>query len=435
MKHDDIRAIALGAALFLVASLAQAQPSEEKLSITGRANPNLSSFDDLMLSFLRDHKVPGGALAVTRQGKLVYARGFGFADVQNKEPVRPQALFRIASLSKPITAVAILQLVEQGKLKLDDNAFDLLATEPHLEADAKFDERLRQITIQQLLNHTAGWDRDLSFDPMFRSVTIAETLGTPPPAQPPHIIRYMLGRPLDFAPGQRYAYSNFGYCILGRIIERLAGQSYENHVRDTTLRPLGIRTMQIGHTLPPARAPGEVHYYAANDRPARAVVGAPGQPVPQPYGAWYLEAMDAHGGWIASAPDLVKFAAAFDTPESCRLLKMQSITQMFARPPGPAGHDPDGKPKAAYYACGWMVRPVGNAGQANTWHTGQLAGTSTLLVRRHDGLDWAVLFNTDADPAGQSLAAAIDPLLHRAADAVKQWPEYDLFVEVGIGGH
>jgi N-acyl-D-amino-acid deacylase len=93
---------------------------------------------------------------------------------------------------------------------------------------------------------------------------------------------------------------------------------------------------------------------------------------------------------------------------------------MFARPPGAAGEDEHGKPADAYYACGWMVRPVGG-GKANTWHNGSLDGTSTLLVRRWDDLTWAVLFNSRQAKGGEP-AGLIDPLVHDAADEVKHWP-------------
>ena len=88
---------------------------------------------------------------------------------------------------------------------------------------------------------------------------------------------------------------------------------------------------------------------------------------------------------------------------------------MFAPPAGL-------KKRAAFYACGWMVRPVGKGGKANTWHGGSLPGTNTLLVRRHDGLTWAVLFNSRSRKDG-----AIDPALHRAANVVTEWPSVDLF--------
>jgi N-acyl-D-amino-acid deacylase len=181
--------------------------------------------------------------------------------------------------------------------------------------------------------------------------------------------------------------------------------------------------MRLGATLPDKRVRGEVQYHVPKNARGPAVMGPHlGELVPRPYGAWCLESMDAHGGWLASAPDLVRFATAFDDPQHCKILKPQTIDVLFARPPGAAGQTRDGKPRDAYYACGWMVRPIGDEGKINTWHTGYLDGTSTLLVRRHDGLTWAVLFNSRTSAKKVEPASAIDPLLHKAADAVKNWP-------------
>ncbi|MCH5377118.1 MAG: beta-lactamase family protein, partial [Planctomycetes bacterium] len=228
---------------------------------TGETDPRMESFDRMMCEFVNEHHVPGAALAVTDQGRLVYARGFGYADVESRQAVTATSLFRIASLSKPITAVAVLQLIEQGRLHMDDKVFEILTFEPHLPDGSSCDDRLRAITIRHLLEHRGGWDRDRSFDPMFQSVRFAEMLGVRPPAEPEHIIRCMLGQPLDFDPGERYAYSNFGYCLLGRVIEAVTGQSYERYVQERVLAPLGIRSMRIGKTRLNERAENEVHYY------------------------------------------------------------------------------------------------------------------------------------------------------------------------------
>jgi len=405
----------------------KAEP-EQRLVETGKTHEELASFDALMRSFVRENEIPGAALAVACDGRLLYARGFGYADVKQKQPVKPESLFRIASLSKPITSVAIGQLVDRGRLKLDDRVFDLLPHKPHLPHDERTDPRLKTITIHQLLHHTAGWDRDLSIDPMFRSVEIAHRLGVKPPARPDHIVRFMMGWELDFEPGTRYAYSNFGYCLLGRVIEQTTGRSYEQHVRTALLKKLGIESMRIGKTLPAGRAPGEVCYYVRRNRTGTAVVGDRlGAKVPRPYGAWYLEAMDSHGGWIASVVDLMRFAVAVEDNNRSKLLSPESAAAMFAPPKGEAGRTEDGKPRRVYYGLGWSVRQVGDEGKINRWHTGSLAGTSSLLVIRHDGLCWAVLFNTNQTRDGKSPADKIDPLVHRAADAVRHWPKHDLF--------
>ncbi len=384
-----------------------------------------AAFDREVESFMGERKVPGGALAVVRKGKLVYARGYGWADRERKEAVTPKALFRIASISKPFTSAAIFKLVEAGRLELEARVFELLQLDPLLAKGAQPDPRLRTVTVRQCLHHTGGWDRGASGDPMFQSEKIARALGVASPARQEGIIRYVFGRPLDFDPGTRYAYSNFGYCVLGRVIEKVSGVAYEDYVRRELLEPMGIRAMRVGASLEQQRAPGEVKYYTARDRKGRSVFAdSPGR-VPVPYGTFCLEAMDSHGGWLASAIDLARFAAAMDAPDG-KGLRSETRQALYAPPPPPVSRGKDGSLAAHYYGCGWGVRPVGREGQANYWHAGSLPGTYTLLVRRSDGLSWAVLFNQRSEDS-QKPDGAIDAGLHRAADAVTEWPDQDLF--------
>lgn len=399
---------------------------EKSPSITGVPHNGLKPFDDLMTSFLQQHRVPGAALAVTRGSMLVYARGFGFADVDAKRPVQPDSLFRIASISKPVAAVGAMQLIRQAKFKLDDRVFEVLPGKEWFPE--KFDERLQSITIRQLLQHTGGWDRDKSFDPIGRPHEVARVAKKPLPVSASDVARYTLTLPLDFDPGARYAYSNVGYLLLGRLIEQASGLPYERYVKEKVLAPAGVTRMQLGRAWQDDLAEGEVRYYDAKQRSGPAVNGPKlGEQVPFVYGAENFEGYEAHGGWIASAIDLVRFASALDDPESSKLLNREAMAAMESRPAGLPGYEADGKPKAAFYGCGWNVRPVGNEGRANMWHAGLIAGTSTLLVRRHDGLNWAVLFNTDRNSEDKVLSGLIDPLIHQAADAVRVWPKRDLF--------
>lgn len=372
---------------------------------------------------MAERKVPGGALAVVKDRKLVYAKGYGLADVERKASVTPESLFRIASISKPFTGVAVMQLVQQGKLSLDQPAFPLLGLDP-LPSAAAIDPRLNRITIGQLLHHTGGWDRSKSGDPMFQPVKIARAAGTPAPAKPKEIIRYMLGQPLDFDPGSRMAYSNFGYLVLGRIIEKISGVAYADFVTKHVLARARIRRMRLGKSRKTGRH--EVHYYQPDDGMAENVFPDGPREVPWPYGGFCLESMDAHGGWIASVVDLARFAAALDDPAHSPLLEPKSLETLYAPPAAPVSRKPDGSLRPSWYACGWSVRPVVGTGHSNYWHDGSLPGTASLLVRRHDGLSWAVIFNqrsTDSKVPDM----AIDPALHKAADAVKDWPTHDLF--------
>jgi len=413
--------------IFLVPQLLAAAPT------TGDAVPELAPFDEMALKFLDEHQVPGMAIAVAKDGQLLYSRGFGLADKEKQTPVQPDALFRIASISKPITAVAVLRLVERDKLKLEDRIVDLLKLD--IPAAPKGDPRWRDITILHLLQHSGGFDRGKSFDPMFKSREFALAQKTSSPAGQAEVVESMLSHPLDFEPGERHAYSNFGYCLLGRAIEKASGQSYDAYVKEHVLKPAGVTGMKIGATR--TTASGEVRYYDRAAKTGPSVFEGPDESpkqVPRPYGVWNLETMDAHGGWIASAPDLLKFASIADGKAAGNVagrpvLAAESIRIMFApplltKPVTPKETTPDGKP-AVHYGCGWSVRYVGSpkAGTINTWHLGGLDGTSTLLVRRFDGLSWAVLFNSDFTADGQWLASKIDPLMHAAAAKVKSWPK------------
>jgi len=402
--------------------------ASEAIPETGLERATLASFDRMMRSFVRDNNIPGAALAVAHRGRLVYARGFGWGDVERAKPVQPDALFRIASISKPITAVGLLRLVDQGKLDLDDRVFQRLphAARPTGEPHRLPDQRLNDITLRHLLQHRGGWDRTESMDPMFRCREIAAQLDIPSPPTTDDIVSWMIRRPLDFDPGDRYAYSNFGYCLLGRLVEQVTNTSYERFVQRRVLGELGIQRMRVGRTLLRDRCDGEVKYYTHDDGRGPAVVGEGiGRDVPRPYGSWCLEVMDAHGGWIGSAVDLVRLASHLQPECADPLLSPATYREMIARPPGLAGHDGDNHPESAWYGLGWQVRKAGDG--HNLWHTGAFSGTSTLLVLRHDGLCWAVLFNTDRTPDGKRPANKIDGLIHQAANAVTKWPRHDLF--------
>lgn len=302
---------------------------------TGPAAPGMESYDRIIPAFMAKYKVPGGAVAVVKDGRLVFAHGYGYANTAASYPVQPYSLFRIASVSKPITAVAILKLVEEERLRLDDKAFSILNITPPSGKRVR-DQRILNVTIRELLEHSGGWDRDETFDPMFEPFRIASFLGVAYPPSREQIIEYMLTQPLQFEPGTKYAYSNFGYLILGRVIEKVTGQSYEDYARKRILAPMGITDMQIGHTLLASAAPNEVHYYDYPDAGlARPVFANITGSVPTPYGGFYLEDMDSHGGWIASAVDIVRFAASVDGAKPPALLNPATVREMDARPPAP----------------------------------------------------------------------------------------------------
>ncbi|HUR54449.1 MAG TPA: serine hydrolase domain-containing protein, partial [Gemmataceae bacterium] len=301
----------------------------------------------------------------------------------------------------------------RGKVKLDDPVQKYVDLKPHVEPGKEADPRLKDITVRHCLEHTAGWDRAKSGDPIGIPRTIAEKLKIEMPPPPEAVIRFTLGRPLDFAPGERHAYSNVGYLLLGRVIEAASGKKYEEYVQKEILAPIGVTGMSLGRALPENRPTAEVSYHdPIGFRLPCIYPPRVGELVPLADGVMNVEGFEAHGGWVSSAPDLVTFAAAFDDPAKCKLLSAESIKTMWERPPHEKG--------TGYYACGWDVRPVGKDGKANTWHGGALSpGTSTILVRRHDGVDWAVLFNQFRGADGERLADQADVRLAAAVAKLK----------------
>lgn len=396
------------------------------IPISGKERPELAALDMWTLDFMKKHAVPGGSVAVMKDGRLVYARGFGYADREKKLAVEPESLFRIASVSKPITAVAVLQLAERGNLKLTDKVVEILKMEPHVEEGDRLDPRWNDVTVEHCLLHTGGWNRDKSYDPMFVPRRMARSMAVELPIEPSHVIRYMLGQPLDSGPGAQYAYSNFGYCLLGRVIEKVSGLPYEKYVLDEVFAPLAIKSPRIGKSLANEQLPGEVKYYTAKNDEGTAITG-PGagkEKVPVGYGTWRQETLDAHGGWIASTTDLVKFAAAFDepanvsTPDS-QLLKPDTVRDMF-KPRAEMSKPKDGKGGLSY-SYGWMVS-TDDDGRLTARHGGALPCTAAMLMRLPGRISIAVLFNLGQSPDGAFISRGLDGPLGKVVLGIEKWP-------------
>jgi N-acyl-D-amino-acid deacylase len=405
-------------ALFLAVCPYLAQGSEAART----QEAGIAKLDKVIKGLLHKYQIPGATVAVMKDGRLVYANGYGFSDKAEKVKAKPETLFRIASVSKTITAVATLKLVQEGKLALDDRAFEIL-DDFHPPAGSEPDPRLGLITVKDLLRHSGGWVSQEAGDPQFYSLEIAQAMGTPSPPDPRSVIRFWMGQPLQLDPGTKYVYSNFGYNVLGRIIEKKTGQSYESSALSQVLLPAGIRRMQIGNSLKEQRAQGEGAYHAnAGDAPMNSVFPSLGT-VPQAYSGWSHEALDSHGGWIASAVDLMRFVRVVEgSGGQPKLLFDETLAEMtqYQGLPG-AGQSPE-----HYYALGWNVDFPGTP-QEEWSHSGALEGcNATLMTRRIDGISYAVLFNTlPSDFAG--FFNELIPGMRATISSVPKWPDKDLF--------
>ena len=283
------------AAFFVVGCQADARPVAvlpPPATRTGEAGPGLERFDAVIGGIIQEFQIPGAGFAVVKDGRLVLARGYGLADIGAGTPVEPTTRFLLASVSKSITAAAVLKLYEEGRLRLDAKAFDVLSdlAPPGSVADS----RTRDITVRDLLYHAGGWNRRTSGDPMTYERRVEQALGVRAPMSPRDLVRYMVGQPLDFTPGTRTVYSNYGYMLLGMIVERASGQRYAEYVQSSTLRPMGIAGMieGAGRTR---YAPDEARRY----EPDGAL---------EPHGGLPPVAF-ASGAWIGSPVDLARFMA------------------------------------------------------------------------------------------------------------------------------
>ena len=382
--------------------------------------PVIPPFDDFMSYIMSTYGVPGGALTITRNGHLIMARGYGLMDQDNNVSAKPDTLFRIASLSKTITAVAVMHLVELGKLSLDQPAFALL---PDLQAPGGQDKdpRLATITIRELLTHSGGWDASKSgFDPTGSQAEIAQAMNVPSPVSSDNMVRYMRGQMLDFNPGCHYAYSNFGYDVLGRIIDRVTGMSYEQYVRTNVFAPMGITTARIAQTLPQGQLPGESNYYA-NQKSDTIFPFVSPKFVSVAYGgSWYMEGFDADGGWAITAIDYAKFVNSIDGQKGTAFLKPSSVAEMTARP-----NIPDWAGQTSWYGFGMEVQPTANG---QIWsNDGAIDGTFTRFMRTDDGLVMVAFFNSRSNPPGRegALQNAVDSGLSNSAAQVTNWPTND----------
>lgn len=372
----------------------------QNLPTTGTAVPELANLDTAMQSLMAAYSVPGAALAVAHNGKLVFARGYGYANTSTRTLVQPDSLFRIASVTKPHTAAAILKLTERNKLSLNDKAFQILSNLQPLPGNTQ-DPRIAQITIQNLLDHKSGWYGEADgtgYDPLFDVTHIAQAAGVASPANPAAIVRYMLGQPLDTAPGTYYSYSNFGYLVLGQIIEKVSGESYESFVAANVLGPIGNRLSQFGATL--TTLPGEVTYYPY---PGQNLVPSvlPGPSLVQaPYGSFSLETHHANGGLVSNTVELVQFLSSINGSRGPSLFRTPVIG--FPSYVPPAGRN-----------WNWIFH-------------GSLPGNNSSLVLLPDQTVFCYLTNTR--PANSTpFFNDFDSKLTAAIAQISSWPTGDQF--------
>jgi CubicO group peptidase (beta-lactamase class C family) len=334
----------------------------------------------LVKQYMDEFDIPGLQLAYLRGSRTLYTGTFGLAARTAKRPVRPDSLFRIAGNSKAFTSAAILLLVERGQLRLTDRVFAPDGILPQFSRIGPHRDWIHAITVQQLLTHTCGGWSSETGDPMLEM----------PRFNHQQLIAWTLRSfPLQHAPGEHYADSNFGYCVLGRVVERVSGQHYAQFVQRNVMQPVQIHDMRTG-THP--AAPREVRYY--------------GQGGERPY-AFPIARMDSCGGWIATAHDMAHLLACLFSPldneGAPRLINAATLRLMTTGTRANPG-----------YACGLQVNKAGNA-----WHLGSLPGTTSIMVHTQGRISWAATVNTRS--RNPDAPSRLDNLLWQVARAVPEW--------------
>lgn len=384
-------------------------PGNVRLTNASSSGMEFASVDKTVKSFLYKWSITGASVAIAKDGKLIYSKGFGLADTALKTEIHPYNRFRVASISKLVTAVAIMKLREDGKLAMHDKVFgpDGILNDPYFSEPR--DKRVYGITVGHLLSHEGGWSQRHG-DQMFMPVIVAEKMGVEPPADTKTIVRFALNKRLHFTPGTGRAYSNLGYGILGLIIEKLSGMSYEEYCKNVILEPLGIYDMTIAGNLPSEKTPFEVTYYEPSDIVLKPSIYGTGEMVTPSYGGNDITALGGAGAWIATAPDLMRLMLAVDglgtRPD---ILNRESIHLMTDNGNG-------------YAPVGWKTTIY----NGTWWRTGSFPGSAGMMKRQSDGISWVVLFNSSSWN-GPEIHSYVNNMMHRVVSQIREWPEYDLF--------
>ena len=274
----------------------------------GLLEPGGVPFEEATREFMHEHDIPGGVLGVAVDGEIVVERGYGYRDEDLSQPMVPDTLVRIASLSKPLTRAAIRLLERRGEISFDDPVFGMLDLDP-LPGDS-YNERLDEITIAHLLTHRGGWDRKQSDDPVFAQMDIALERGWDSLPDERRLVRHMLGEPLQFDPGEGHSYSNLGYIVLGLVVETVTGQPYQTFLEEAVLGPYGIEDIRIGRSLPADRPDRETWYFDERTCP-NVVELEPSELVRCPDGGFHNESMAASGGHVLSIGAYLRFMTEY----------------------------------------------------------------------------------------------------------------------------
>ncbi len=330
---------------------------------------------DELMNLYTEYGQFNGSVLVAEKGKVIYKKGFGMANMEWDIPNQSDTKHRLGSITKQFTSMLILQLAEQGKLKLDVPITTYLPDYNKSNGD--------KITIHHLLTHTSGTPNYTAFPNFFRD-------STRDPYTPDEFVEVFADSTLQFTPGEKFTYSNSGYFLLGVIIEKVTGKSYEQVLQENIFTPLKMNSSGYDHhsTILKKRASG----YEKNGRAFR---NANYIDMSIPYAA---------GSLYATVEDLYLWDQALYTN---KLLSKKYMDLLFTKHvPAFGGH----------YAYGWGVNKVPN-GEANDSlkvisHGGGINGFNTLISRIPADKNLVVLFSNTGGASLNEMSVAIRGILY-----------------------
>lgn len=373
--------------------------------------------DSVVVNFKQKWKIPGISVAIAKDGRLIYANGFGYADTINKEPVTTNSLFRTASCAKTITAIGVMKLIEDNKLRLDDKVFgkDGILNGSNYQNIA--DSNVYKITVRNLLQQTVGW---LYID-IIGENDASYALKAPIPAGIAENVKYILQQKLDFLPSTAFRYSDFNYLFLGEIISKVAQKNHVDYILSEVLHPIGVFTTVPGGSVLVDRVKNEVIYYDYNGEMIPSTFDT-SKLVHESY-AYYMEPMISSGGWISRPIDMVKIILSidgFNYPTD--ILNQKSINLMSSKPEN----------INTRYAMGMYVT------KSNAWyHDGECTwGTSALWLKTPNNVCFAITCNTLPTSKGseeekydamRKYARELIGFLPEELENIKFYPDINLF--------
>lgn len=353
-----------GAVVLSIALLAQG------LSRPASAEDLAGQAQALLESTLARENLAGMTAGIAQGDRILWLGAAGFRDVENKIPAAPDMVNRIASISKPMTAVAVMQLVDYGRIDLQDPLRKFVPAWPETPGG--------EIQIIHLLTHTSGVKHYTGTDnrPFDHHASLQEA------------VESIMNRRHAFPPGDRYLYTTYGYTTLGLVIERASGLSYEDYMRDYVWLPAGMRHTSLEDRSKPEPETKSKLYRRNGD----------GEIEEDEYTD--LSVKYPGGGIQSTAGDILRFAIAF---ENERLLPRARMEQMMTIPQL-SNPRTDERPQ---YGSGWGIGETDGLG-ALLYHSGGQSGTATyLLICRDTGIAAAVLCNTSETGAPKDLAFAL----------------------------